>query len=362
MEQLMRIAKYYSNKDIRIEEIPIPRIGAGELLIRVEASGICGTDVLEWYRRDKIPLILGHEISGVIEEVGRDLRRYKKGQRISASHHVPCGQCNYCRRGHQTVCETLRQTHFDPGGFAEYLRLPEDNVRLGGVYPLPDNLTAEEATFTEPLACVLRGQRIARVIKGKSVLVIGCGVSGLLHIQMAKINGASFVAASDIVDYRLQFARHLGLDAVIDAREEDVPKRFRQLNQARAADVVIVATGAKSAHRTALQSVERAGSVLFFAATDEGVTVPLSINDLFWRNEITLTSSYAATPGEHLEAMKLLSARKIHVKEMITHIFGLERIQDGFGLVAKAGDSLKVIVRPQKFRTAYSKNITVERR
>ena len=131
----MRTAVYYSNSDIRIEERPNPEIGPGEVLIRVQACGICGTDVLEWYRRDKTPLVLGHEIAGQIEEVGQGLEQYKKGQRISASHHVPCGKCSYCLRGHETTCDTLRKTHFDPGGFCEYLRLPAINVELGGVYP-----------------------------------------------------------------------------------------------------------------------------------------------------------------------------------------------------------------------------------
>ena len=344
----MRVAIYHSNKDIRIEEIPAPEIGPGELLIRVEASGICGTDVLEWYRRDKTPLILGHEIAGEIAGVGEGLTQYKKGQKVSASHHVPCGRCDYCLRGRETVCPTLRKTHFDPGGFAGFLRLAQINVELGGVYPLPDNLSYEEATFIEPLACVLRGQRKALMSKGKSVLVMGCGISGLLHIQLARLKGASFIAACDIVDYRLKQAELRGADAAIDAQKEDVAGRFRQLNRGKAADLVIIATGAKAAHIQALKAVQGGGCVLFFAATDEGVTIPLSINNVFWRNEITLTSSYAATPKEHLEALELLSKHKITVKELITHRFGLAKIQEGFRLVAEARDSLKVIIEPHK--------------
>ena len=189
--------------------------------MRVHACGICGTDVLGWYRRGKTPLVLGHEIAGEIAEVGDGLPQYNRGQRVSASHHVPCGKCNYCLEGHETVCETLRQTHFDPGGFSEYLRLPAINVALGGVYPLADNLSFDEATFIEPLACVLRGQRFAQIEKRKSVLVLGCGVSGLLHLQLARHNGAHFIVACDIVDYRLKFAQALGTDAVINAQKEE---------------------------------------------------------------------------------------------------------------------------------------------
>ena len=344
----MRVAVYYNNKDICLEERPTPKIGAGELLIRIRASGICGTDVIEWYRRDKTPLVLGHEIAGEIVEVGNGLRQYEKGQRVSASHHVPCGRCDYCLRGHETVCQTLRKTHFDPGGFAEYLRLPAINVELGGVYPLSDNVSYAEATFIEPLACALRGQRLARMSRDKSVLVMGCGVAGLLHVALARATGASYIVATDIVDYRLEFARRLGANEQINAQEEDVPKYFRRLNQGRGADLVVIATGAKSAHISALQAAERGGVILFFAATDEGVTIPLSINDVFWRKETTLISSYAATAHEHLQALQLIQTGKIAVKELISHTFSLDRIQEGFRLVAEAGDSLKVIIEPQK--------------
>lgn len=344
----MRLATYYSNDDLRIEEVPRPKIGPGELLIRVQACGICGTDVLQWYRRDRVPLVLGHEISGEIEEVGIGLTQYKQGQRVSASHHLPCGKCSYCLWGHQTVCETLRKTYFDPGGFSEFLRLPAINVKLGGVYPLADNVSYEEATFTEPLACVLRGQRSALMAQGKSVLVLGCGVSGLLHLALAKAKGASLAVATDMVDYRLKAARRLGADSVINAEKEDVVKCFRQLNRGKGADLVVVATGAKSANVQALQTVERGGVVLFFAATDEGTTIPLSINDVFWRSEVSLISSYAATPAEHLEALELIGSQKIAVKDLITNRLGLDRIGEGFRLVAEAKDSLKVIIFPFK--------------
>ncbi|MBN2097406.1 MAG: alcohol dehydrogenase catalytic domain-containing protein [Candidatus Omnitrophica bacterium] len=344
----MRVANYFSNNNIKIENRPLPKIGSGELLIRVQASGICGTDVLEWYRRGKTPLVLGHEIAGEIAEVGEDLGQYLKGQRVSASHHLPCGRCRFCLSGHQTTCDTLRRTHFEPGGFSQFLRLPAINVELGGVYSLPDNVSFEEATFVEPLACVLRAQRLSGMHSGKNVLILGCGISGILHIQLARLQGAALIVATDVVDYRLRLARRFGADLVIDAQTENLSDIFRKHNQGNLADLVIVSTGAKSAQLQAVQSVERGGCVFFFAATAEGVTIPVSINDLFWRNEVTLSSSYAATPQEHLQALKLISERKIRVKEMITHRFGLDKIQEGFRLVAEAKDSLKVIIEPNR--------------
>ena len=159
---------YYSNRDVRLEEMPVPQIGQGELLVRVEACGICGSDVMEWYRRDRVPLVLGHEIGGQIVAVGDGVEGYKEGDRVTAAHHVPCNQCHYCLSGHHTVCDTLRQTNFDPGGFAEYIRLPAINVKRG-VFLLPDEVSYGQATFIEPLACVLRGQRLAHIDR-KSVV------------------------------------------------------------------------------------------------------------------------------------------------------------------------------------------------
>ncbi len=138
----MRVAMYYNNYDVRLEEIPTPQIGLGELLVRVEACGICGSDVMEWYRRDRVPLVLGHEIGGQIAAMGDEVERYKEGDRVSAAHHVPCNTCHYCLSGHHTICNALRQTNFEPGGFAEYIRLPAINVDRG-VFLLPDEVAYE---------------------------------------------------------------------------------------------------------------------------------------------------------------------------------------------------------------------------
>ncbi len=342
----MRVAMYYNNRDIRIEEIPTPGIGPGELLVRIEASGICGSDVMEWYRVKRAPLVLGHEIAGEVVEVGEGVGRYKKGDRIVASHHVPCNTCRYCLSGHHTVCDTLRSTNFEPGGFAEYVRLPAINV-AHGVYPIPDEVSFEEATFTEPLACVLRGQRIAGLRPGETVLVIGSGIAGLLHIQLARSLGAGRVVATDISGARLKTARAFGADAAIHAGK-DIPSELRSVNDGWLADKVLVCTGAKSANIQALESVERGGTVLFFAPTDPGVTLPVSVNELFFRNDITLTTSYAGSPADHMTAMELIRAGRINVRKMITHRLSLSETSKGFQLVAEAQEATKVIVEPHR--------------
>lgn len=342
----MRVAMYYSNRDVRLEEMPVPRIGPGEVLMRVEASGICGTDLLEWYRRHKAPLVLGHEVAGVIAAVGEGVQGHTVRERIAAAHHVPCNTCHYCLSEHHTVCDTLRRTNFDPGGFAEYVRLPRINVEQG-IFSLPDEVSFEEATFVEPLACVLRGQRLAHLEPGQTVLVIGSGVAGLLHIQLARASAAARIVATDIVDYRLEAARRFGADAAVPAKEYS-PDHLRQAARGSLADLVVVCTGVTPAISQALQSVERGGTVLFFAPTEPGITIPISLNDLFWRNEITLTSSYGGSPADYASALELIKTGKIHVRDMITHRLGLAETGLGFQLVAQAQDSLKVIIEPQR--------------
>jgi len=342
----MRVAMYYNNRDIRVEEMPIPKIGPGELLIRVKASGICGSDVMEWYRIHKVPLVLGHEIAGEVIDVGDGVARYNVGDRVSVAHHVPCNTCYYCLNDYHTVCDTLRQTNFDPGGFSEYIRLPPINVDRG-VFLLPDEISFEEGSFAEPLACVLRGQRRGNIQPGQCVLIIGCGISGLLHLELARALGAGRLIATDIVQYRLEMARQFGAEVVIHA-EDDVPTQVRESNGGRPADRVIVCTGATSAINQAIHSVDRGGTILFFAPTNPGVTIPISINELFFRNDITMTTSYAGSPADYTKAIELIRSRRVRVRDMITHRLSLSETALGFQLVEQAQDSIKVIVEPSR--------------
>jgi len=341
----MRVAIYYNNKDVRLQEMPVPKIGAGELLLKAIASGICGSDVMEWYRIKKAPLVLGHEVTGEIAKVGDGVKNYKAGDRVFVSHHVPCNTCRYCLSGHHTACETLHKTNFDPGGFAEYIRVPQINVDRG-VYLLPEEISFEDGTLIEPLACVLRGQRLAEIRPGQSVLIIGSGISGLLHVKLARALGAGKIFATDISKYRMNAARKFGADEAISAKE-DVPDRLRKINDGMLADKVIVCTGALPAIEQALQSVDRGGTVMFFAPTEPGVSVPLAVDEL-WRNEVTLKTSYGAGPADMATALELIRTRRVEVHDMITHRLGLAEAGLGFKLVAEARESIKVIIEPQR--------------
>lgn len=340
----MRVAMYYSVRDIRIEEMPVPDIGPGEMLVRVRASGICGSDLMEWYRARSAPLVLGHEVAGEVAAVGDGVARFHVGDRVFVSHHVPCGQCRYCQGGHPSVCDTLRQTHFHPGGFAEYVRVPQINVELG-TFLLPEELTFDEGSFIEPVACVVRGQRLARLEPGQSVLVIGSGIAGLLHVQLARARGAGRIIASDIHEFRLRAARALGADATLHA--VDLPEGLHAANHGRLADLVVVCTSAAPAIRQAVRSVDRGGTVLFFAPAPKGVEVPIPLFE-FWRDEVTVTTSYAASSQDITEAIELIRTRRVRVREMITHRLSLAEAGLGFELVSSGQDSLKVIIDPTR--------------
>jgi L-iditol 2-dehydrogenase len=337
----MRVAMYYNNRDVRLEEMAVPRIGPGELLVRTRASGICGSDLMEWYRIKKAPLVLGHEITGEVVEAGDGVQNFQLGDRIFASHHVPCGNCRYCLAGHQSVCDMLRTTHFDPGGFAEYIRVPKINVELG-TFRLPDEVTFDEGSFVEPLACVVRAQRFAGISAGQTVLVIGSGISGLLHIQLARARGASRIIATDINDFRLKAAIDFGADATIQGA---VPARLRELNGDRLADRVIVCTGAMPAIQQAVKSIDRGGTLLFFAPTAAGVDAPIPLFD-FWRDEISVVTSYAGSPRDLIESIELIRQRQVRVGDMVTHRLPLAETGRGFQLTASGQDSIKVIIDP----------------
>jgi L-iditol 2-dehydrogenase len=342
----MRVAKYYSNNDVRLEEQPKPFISESEMLVRVEASGICGSDVMEWYRAGRVPLVLGHEIAGTVVDTGKRVRNYKAGDRVVVAHHVPCGECRYCRDGHETACDTLRKTNFDPGGFSEFIRVPKINLEKG-VFLVPRSVSFEEATFVEPLACVIRGQRLAGFRKGKTVLVVGSGISGLLHIKLARANGAKRVIATDISPFRIAAALKAGAERAIDAKDY-APETLRLQNDGFLADLVIICAGAQAAFEQGLRSVERGGTVLVFTAAGRDDRIPVPINEIFWRSEVTITSSYAGSPQDHVDAMEKIRSRRITVNDMITHRFPLKDAVEGFRLVAGADESIKVIIEPQR--------------
>lgn len=345
MKKSMRAAVYYNNRDVRIEERPVPETGPRELLVRVESSGICGSDVMEWYRIQKAPLVLGHEITGVIVEKGADVTDFETGDRVFVSHHVPCNSCRWCVEGQHSLCDTLRSTNFDPGGFAEFVRVPEINVELG-TFHLPTSVSFDEGAFVEPLACVLRGLRSAGFEKGHSALLLGSGISGLLFVKALRSFGAGIIAATDINRSRLEAAERFGADAVLLA-DDAPPERLREINGGELFDLVVTCAGPVTVVEQAFKSVFRGGTILLFAPVEPGVSVSLPLFDI-WRDQIAVISTYAGCPVDIEAAIELLADPAFTVTDMITHRMPLEQTEEGFRLVAEGKDSIKVIIKPQE--------------
>jgi L-iditol 2-dehydrogenase len=342
----MRVAVYHNNNDIRIEERPVPTIGPGEILVHIRASGICGSDVMEWYRVPKAPIVLGHEVAGDIVEVGEGVTHLAVGQRVVVSHHVPCNTCRMCLTGNHTACHTLHTTNFDPGGFAEYVRVPALQTERG-VLLLPDSVTYEEGSFVEPLGCVVRAQVRAGVRPGSTVLVIGSGISGLLHVRLALALGAGRVLATDVSESRLEWARRAGATAAFDAAAaaERLPELVREANGGRLADLVLLCTGALPAIAQGLSCLESGAAFVFFAPPPPDVPLEMPMAEL-WRREVTVRTAYGAAPADLQMALDLIATRRVRVDDLVTQRLSLDEIAAGFGLVCDACDSVKVIVEP----------------
>ncbi len=340
----MRVGMYYNNSKVELEEMPVPKVGKGDILVKVMASGICGSDVLEWYRIKKAPLVLGHELTGEIVEVGEGVTKFKRGDRVFTTHHVPCDECHWCLRGHQTACQVFQtKNNFVPGGFSEYLKVSGKSIDTGTLL-LPDEVSYEQGSFVEPLGTVVRGLRAVNLQPGDTLLVLGCGIAGLLMIKLARALGAGRVIATDIDDYRLDAAKRFGAEKAIRA-DQDIPALIKEMNNGRLADKVIVCAGVLSAAQQAVQSVDRGGVILFFAVPNPGETVDIDFNP-FWRNDVSLKTCYGAAPLDNKQALELIRAGNIEVRDLITHRFGLEEIAKGFKTAGEGKNCLKVIIKP----------------
>jgi L-iditol 2-dehydrogenase len=337
----MRVSVWYNNRDIRIEEVATPKPGPREMLVRVMSCGICGSDVVEWYRLPRAPLVQGHELGAEVVEVGDSLTKYQPGDRVFIAPKVPCLKCRYCKDGHFPQCSEVKERL--PGAFAEYVLVPEIIVE-NGTQLLPDNVTYDQSTFIEPLACAVRAQRLAGLKEGQDVMVLGCGMSGLLHVKLARSRNARIIA-SDVNPKRLAFARGVGAAIAIEAAES-VPERLAA-ETGRLADVVILCTSAMPAVEHAWKCVDRGGTIVFFAVPGPEKTVTLPVND-FWRKEITILTSYYCGPPDWAEALQLIASGRIVVDDMVTHVLPLGETEKGFRLVLDGDESIKVVIRPNQ--------------
>jgi L-iditol 2-dehydrogenase len=335
----MKVARWYNNQDIRIEEVPTPTPGPDEMLVKVVSCGICGSDIVEWYRLPRAPLVPGHEIGAEVVAVGQAITKFSPGDRVFIAPKVPCMQCDYCKNEHYPVCTSIKERL--PGGLAEYVLVPGPMI-ANGAYRLPDSISYDQSTFIEPLACVIRAQRLAGVQPGQTVMVLGCGMSGLLHVKLAKAKKCR-VIATDVNAGRLELAAGLGADITIDAAG-NVAERTAAENHGKA-DVVILCTSAMSAVEQAWNCVDKGGCIVFFAVPGPQKQITVPLND-FWTKEIQILTSYYCGPPDIADAIDFIETGALKVDDLITHKLPLKDISRGFQLVLDGKESLKVIIKP----------------
>lgn len=328
---------------LELADLDVPRIGEREILVRMRVCGICGTDLAKLHGMRVTPLVLGHEVVGDIEQVGPGLKTYSRGDRVAVHHHVPCHTCFYCTHGDHTMCPEFPRSNLDPCGFAEYFRAPRTNVDKGAVFQIPSNMSYEEAAFAEPTGCCIRALNRLGVRPDDTFLVIGAGPAGLTHIQLLGALGVRTIFATDIVDFRLEWASKFGASAAMDATRSDLRATILDATMGRGVDKVIVASGSSKAIESSLNLVRKGGRVLLFGVPPGGSYLNCDASQIFIR-ETKLVPSYSTTEEEMKTALEMMASKKIQLTEMISHRFALTDITEAFHAAEDASSSLKVMV------------------
>jgi len=343
----MKAAMLYGVKDLRIEDIEVPEVGLGEVLVRVKAATTCGTD-LKIFQRGyvekiiKLPTVFGHEWAGEVVEVGEGLEWPKKGMRVRAGNSTPCLHCTMCQKGKYNLCENMIWLW---GAYAEYIKVPARMVLIN-MQEIPQHVSYEEAAITEPLACVLHGAEGADVKLGDTVAIIGAGPIGLLHLLIAKKNGAGKIISIDLVEDRLNFAKRLGAVETINAGKENVVEKVRQFTDGYGADVVIEAIGLPATWEQALKLVRKGGTVLEFGGCPSGTEIKLDTERLHY-GEVTVCGAFHATPLHFRKALNLIASRTIDVRPLITRKMKLEEIKEAFEILSTTKSEIKIAVIPR---------------
>ncbi len=341
----MKIAKLYKFDDIRIEDMPIPEFGPRDALVKVKACGICSGDVMPWYIEKKAPLVLGHEISGEIVKIGDEIKSklsLQEGDRVTVHHHAPCMECFFCNRGDYVQCATWKKSKIIPGGLAEYIVIPEVNLK-NDTLKLFDTVSFEQAALVEPTACVVKSLKRANIKKGDTVLIIGLGVMGQLHIMLAKEFGAKNVIGADMVPFRLEKAIQAGADHVIDVSKHDLYNKLHELTNGLMAQAVIVGPGKAEVISQSLKVVSKGGTLLMFTPVPPDERLSFPVNDIYFY-DITITPSYSCGPDDMKMALSFIERGLVNSDLLITHRFTIENAQKAYELTALARDSLKCMI------------------
>jgi L-iditol 2-dehydrogenase len=347
----MRVFRYYAPEDLRLEQVPVPDPGAGELLLRVRNCATCGTDVKIYFhghRNLRPPRVIGHEIAGEVAGLGEGVEGFSVGDRVQVIAAVPCGECRECRMGHENICESLTAIGYDyDGGYAEYLIVPELVLRVGGVNPMPADLAFEEAAMTEPLACVLNGQDLARVSEGDDVVIIGAGPIGCLHARLARARGASRVTLVERSADRLDLAtaRVTPDEAVLVEDGVDAVAAVRALSDGRGADVVIVAAPSDAAHQDGIGMAASRGRISLFGSLPKDTPkISVDANEIHYR-ELTIVGAANSTPAQNAAALTMIAGGQVLVADLITQTLPLEGLPDAI-MSAAGGRGMKYVIAP----------------
>lgn len=326
----------------KVTDVPVPDLQRGEVLIKLAAAGICGTDIEKVHGAYGPGGILGHEVSGTIASIGDEVTSLRKSDRVIAHHHVPCYNCHYCQQGDHTMCDLFRKTNFDPCGLAEYFRVPEINVTRGAVVPLPSEASFEEGSMIEPTACCLRALNKAEVKPGDKVLVVGLGPTGLTQIQLLRKMGASTIIGVDLLLHRLEMARTLGASEAIDSSSKGIPEHVTELTRT-GVDLAIVSTGNPKAIQPALGSVRKGGKLLLFGAPAQGSTIELDVGGLFSR-QISIITSYSCVESDIQRALGFVTRGDIDLRSMVTDRFALRDAPQAIEHARTSRSTVKTII------------------
>ena len=341
----MKVAVYHNNHDVRVEERPRPAPGPGEILVETKACGVCVADTMEWYLSPRAPLVLGHEPTGIIAELGPGTSTFNVGDRVAVHHHVPCLICEHCRRGNFTMCSTFKSTHILPGGFSEYFISSALHVERD-VLILPDHLSFEVGTLVEPLACVVHAIRQANIKAGDKVVLIGTGAMGLMFIQALKYWGVRDLVVYELLEWRKQKATEFGAPVVFEPGKdiEIEVQRLKEYLGGEAADKVIIAAKDLSAMNMGMQLAEKGGTILFFATPHPDEFIKLHPSYIFF-NELIIKSSYSADHNDTRIALDLLSRDEVEGSKLITNRYPLEKLSDAILQTSSREGSLKCVIK-----------------
>jgi L-iditol 2-dehydrogenase len=336
----MQVARLYDFGDIRVEEAARPEVGPTDILVRARACGICSGDIMPWYIRRKAGAVLGHEPVGVIEETGAAIRDFKPGERVFVHHHAPCFACAACRRGEYVQCATWRASKIDPGGMSEYFLVSATNQR--DTLKLPDSVSDADGVLVEPAACVVKSLKRAGLKPGESILVVGLGIMGMMHVKIARHLGAGTIIGADLFEQRAARSRELGADFGVVVAGNNLAEQVREITNGAMADVVIVGPGSSKAMDSGIAAAAKGGTVLQFTATPPDDELIVRPHDLYF-NEIRLVPSYSCGPDDTRIALDLVQRGVLSARELVTHRFPLGQIAEAYQTAQKP-EALKVIV------------------